>query len=212
MRKLFLSSYFTCVAKLLPEFLGKSCDGLNCVFIPTASIVEKGAFYVGADKKALQKLNINVEELEISKASSEIIKTKIENADMIFVAGGNTFFLLQELKRTGSNKFIIEHIQKGKLYVGSSAGSVIVSKDVEYIKYMDSPDAAKNLQNDFSALAMVDFYIVPHCNNSPFKKSAAKTIAEYSEKLDVRAINNAQVIVVDDDRVETLTLEKKKKD
>jgi dipeptidase E len=211
MKKLFLSSYFAGVAKLLPDFIGTSCDGLNCVFIPTASNVEKVTFYIGTDKKALEKLRINIDELDISKAPKETIKTKIANADIIFVEGGNTFFLLQELKRTGTDKLIIEHINKGKPYIGASAGSMIVSKDIEYVKHMDNPDAAKDLHNDFLALSLVDFCIVPHCNNFPFKKAAAKIISEYSETLDLRPIHNAQVVIVKDDKNETLTFEKNKK-
>jgi dipeptidase E len=38
------------------------------------------------------------------------------------------------------------------LYIGASAGSMIVSKNIEYVKYMDNPDVAKNLNGDFSGL------------------------------------------------------------
>jgi dipeptidase E len=204
MQKLFLASYFSGVAKLLPDFTGNTCSGKSVVFIPTASIVEKVNFYVGADKKALEKLGLVVDELEISKASPDTIKTKINNADYIFVEGGNTFFLLQELKRTGTDKLIIKHINKGKVYIGSSAGSVILSKDIEYIKHMDDPEAAPELKNKFTALSVVDFCVVPHCTNFPFKKAAEKIIGEYAEKLDLRPISNNQVVSVDDDTVEVL--------
>jgi dipeptidase E len=90
------------------------------------------------------------------------------------VEGGNTFFLLQELKRSGADKLIVEHINRGKIYIGASAGSMIVSKDIEYAKYMDDPAVAEDLNNDFSALSIVDFYIVPHYANFPFKKAAEK--------------------------------------
>jgi dipeptidase E len=211
MKRLFLSSYFSGVAALLPEFAGKSCDGLHCVFIPTASIVEKVTFFVGADKKALEKLHIKIDELEISTAPKEVIEKKVADADILFVEGGNTFFLLQELKRTGTDNLIIEHINKGKLYIGASAGSMIVSKDIEYVKYMDNPDAAKDLHNDFSALSVVDFCVVPHCTNFPFKKSAEKIISAYSDSLDLRPIHNAQVVIVDGNTVKTRTFEKNKK-
>ena len=211
MKKLFLTSYFSCVAKLFPEFTENTCSGKRVVFIPTASIVEKITFYVETDKKALEKLGLIVDELEISKASSEEIKLKISNADYIFVAGGNTFYLLQELKRTGTDKLIKKHINKGKIYIGSSAGSAIVSKDIEYVKHMDDPDVAPELNNKFGALSVVDFYIVPHCTNFPFKKAAENTIKKYSGILDLISINNDQVVTVNDDSVNVLTYEKKRK-
>ena len=198
MNKLFLASYFHDLAHLLKDFTNNTCEGKKVIFIPTASLPDKTPFYVKADKKALEKLGLIVEELEITKTPYEEIKIKILNTDYIFVSGGNTFFLLQELKRTGTDKLIIEHINKGKLYIGSSAGSVVLSKDIEYIKFMDSPKAAPELNNDFTSLGIIDFYVLPHCLNFPFKKVAKKTIDEYSGKLDLRPIGNNQVITVND--------------
>jgi dipeptidase E len=198
------------VAKLLPEFTGSACFGKRVVFIPTASILDKVTFYVDADKKSLARLGLIVKELEISKASQDEITGKINDADYIFVGGGNTFYLLQEMKRTGVDKLITEHINKGKIYIGTSAGSMIVSKNIEYVKYMDDPSIAKDLKNDFSALSIIDFCIVPHCTNFPFKKAAKKIIAEYSGLLDLRPISNNQVIVVSDNEIETLMVKKEK--
>ncbi|MDR2081286.1 MAG: Type 1 glutamine amidotransferase-like domain-containing protein [Campylobacteraceae bacterium] len=210
MKKLFLASYFSGVANLLADFASGSYEGKKVAFIPTASIPEKVTFYVDADKKSLAKLGLIVDELEIAKASQDEIVGKLDNADYIFVEGGNTFFLLQELKRTGADKLIAEHISRGKIYIGASAGSMIAAKNIEYAKYMDNPEIAKDLNDDFSALGIVDFYIVPHYANFPFKKAAEKIINLYSDKLDLRPISNNQVVIVNGGKVETLTIEKKK--
>jgi dipeptidase E len=201
MKKLFLSSYFKYVANAFVDFTHDHCKGKKVIFIPTAGAVDKTAFYVKADRKALEKLGLIVEDLEITKTSYEVIKEKIRNTDYIFVSGGNTFFLLQELKRTGTDKLIIEHINKGKLYIGSSAGSAILTPNIEYLKSADSPKLAPNLHNDFRALGIIDFYIMPHTGNFPFRRIAKKIIEEYTNKIDLRAISNNQVITVNDDVV-----------
>ena len=69
---------------------------------------------------------------------------------------------------------------------------------------MDSSTAAPELNNDFSTLGIIDFYIVPHCTNFPFKKPAEKIITEYSEKLDLRPIHNKQTIIVKGNQVGTI--------
>ena len=207
---LFLASHFSGVAKLLLDFTGGTCAGKKAVFIPTASIPEKITFYVGADKKSLARLGLIIDELDVSSAPHDEMANKISDADYVFVEGGNTFFLLQELKRSGADKLITEHINKGKLYIGASAGSMVVSKNIEYVKSMDSPAAAPDLNDDFSALAAVDFCVVPHCANFPFKKAAAKIIAAYSDKLDLRPISNNQAITVDGDKIEMITVKNKK--
>jgi peptidase E len=65
-KKLFLASFFKDVAQLFPEFAGQDIQGKRVTFIPTASIHEKLRFYVGADRKALKKIGLIVDELEVS--------------------------------------------------------------------------------------------------------------------------------------------------
>jgi len=195
MKKLFLSSSFKDVAKLFPDFAGEDLKDKTVTFIPTASIVEKVKFYVGADKKALQKLGMIIDELELTECSSDEISEKLIKNDYIYVSGGNTFFLLQEIKRTEADKIIIEQIEKGKIYIGASAGSMILAPDIEYVKYMDDCKKAIELSS-YSALKAVDFYPLPHHTNFPFKKSVEKIIAEYGKKIKLMPISNSQVITV----------------
>ncbi|EFM39551.1 peptidase family S51 [[Eubacterium] yurii subsp. margaretiae ATCC 43715] len=199
-RKLFLSSSFSDVSQLLTELLG-DLSNKRVTFIPTASKVEKVNFFVKSGKKALEKMGAVIDELELSTATAEEIKTKIEKNDIIYVSGGNTFFLLQEMKKTGADKLIIEEIGKGKLYIGESAGSIITSPNIEYIKLMDPVEKAPEL-SDYNSLNLVDFYILPHYNNFPFKKVADKIFELYSTKLPLRTISNDEVILVDGDKVD----------
>ena len=133
MKKLFLASSFKDVANIFADF-EKDLKGKRVTFIPTASKVEKVVFYVNSGKKALQKLGLIIDELDISTASNDEINSKLRNNDFIYITGGNTFFLLQELKKTGADKIIIDEINKGKLYIGESAGAIVTSANVEYAK------------------------------------------------------------------------------
>lgn len=196
MKKLFLSSSFVDVAKLFPDFAKEDLEEKTVTFIPTASITEKVNFYVSAGKKALEKLGLTVDELEITKATSNEILGKLQDNDYIYVSGGNTFFLLQELKRTGTDKIIAEQIESGKIYIGESAGSMILSPNIEYVKGMDDCKEAPEL-DDYSALSVVEFYPLPHYTNSPFKKAVEKVITQYDSKIKLIPISNSQVILVD---------------
>jgi dipeptidase E len=195
MKKLFLASSFKDVANLLGKFANESLKGKTVTFIPTASIPETVKFYVSSGRKALERLGLTVDELEISTASDEEISGKLQNNDYIYVSGGNTFYLLQELKNTGAGKIISEQISVGKLYIGESAGSMIVSPNIEYAKDMDSCKKAPNL-NTFDALNIIDFYPLPHYTNFPFKKAVEKVISKYESVLTLYPISNSQVIQV----------------
>ncbi|QIB69233.1 type 1 glutamine amidotransferase-like domain-containing protein [Aminipila butyrica] len=194
MKKLFLASSFKDVAPILANF-ENNLKGKTVTFIPTASLVEKVVFYVEAGKKALEKLGLIIDELDISTATANEISSKLKGNDLIYVTGGNTFFLLQELKRTGADQIIVEEVNGGKLYIGESAGAMVTAANIEYAKSMDSAKKAPNLI-DFDALGLVDFYTVPHYTNSPFKKITQKIVDNYSSTLNLSPISNQDAILV----------------
>ena len=194
MRKLFLSSSFKDVADIFMNFVQEDLEGKTITFIPTASIPEKVKFYVGSAKKAFQKMGLIVDELELTEATTAEIVSKLQQNDYIYISGGNTFFLLEELRKTGADKIIIEQIDLGKLYIGESAGSMIVSPNI----------VVPNL-GTYSALNVIDFYPIPHHTNFPFAKAVEKMISKYSSELDLYPISNSQAILVNgnDVRVES---------
>lgn len=200
MKKLFLASSFKDVANIFADF-EKDLKGKTVTFIPTASKVEKVVFYVNSGKKALQKLGLIIDELDISTASNDEINDKLRNNDFIYITGGNTFFLLQELKKTGADKIIIDEINKGKLYIGESAGAIVTSANIEYVKRMDDVKKAPNL-TEFSGLNVVDFYVIPHYTNFPFEKTVEKIIEDYSSKLNLSPISNKDAILVVDNKID----------
>ena len=108
MRRMFLASSFADVADLFVAFTDRKCKGKTITFIPTARLPEEVKFYVAAGKKALEKLGLIVDELEVSTATQEQIAGKLQDNDYIYATGGNAFFLLQELKRTGADRIITE--------------------------------------------------------------------------------------------------------
>lgn len=203
MRKLFLASSFSEVASLFPKFAGEEIKGKRITFIPTASLVEEVRFYVDDDRKAFEELGIIVEELEITAASPDKILEVLNRNDYIFVSGGNIFYLLQELRRKGADILITEQIRAGKLYIGTSAGSVILCPDIEFVKEMDDNSTAPELQS-FTGLNIVDFYILPHYLDFPFEEITQNIVKKYGKKLDLRPISNKQVITIAGNRIEIL--------
>ena len=203
MRKLFLASSFSEVASLFPKFAGEEIKGKRITFIPTASLVEEVRFYVDDDRKAFEELGIIVEELEITTASPDKISEILNRNDYIFVSGGNTFYLLQELRRKGADTLITEQIRAGKLYIGTSAGSIILCPDIEFVKEMDYNHTAPELQS-FTGLNIVNFYILPHYLDFPFEEITQNIVKKYGKKVDLRPISNKQVITIAGNRIEIL--------
>ncbi|XOQ36464.1 MAG: Peptidase [Lactococcus sp.] len=195
MKKLFLSSSFDDVAHRLPAFIGDKLAGKVVTFIPTANVPQDYDGYVVSARAAFEALGLIIDELEVSTASASDIQSKLTQNDYIYVSGGNSFFLLQELKRTGADQLIIDQVNQGKLYIGESAGSIITSPDIAYISAMDSTKKAPELTST-QGLHLVEFYTLPHATNEPFEDDAQEIIAAYGEKIKLNPISNDQVILV----------------
>lgn len=207
MKHIFLCSSFSQVVPLFTDFVtAEELKGKTVTFIPTASLTEKVTFYVKAGKKALEEMECIVEELDISSAHIEEIESKLRTNDIIYITGGNTFFLLQELRKSGADRVITSEVLNGKTYIGESAGAMILSPDIEYVRLMDDIEYAPDLSN-LEGLGIVDFYTVPHHTNFPFVKAVRKIIQKYDSSLPLRPISNLQAIAIRDKKVSTLTLE-----
>lgn len=200
MKKLFLASSFADVAEYLESFIGEKLENKKVTFIPTASIPEDYKDHVENDRKAFKKLGLLIEELDISNTAQNQIEKIIQKNDLIYISGGNTFYLLQELKISNADKIILKEIKKGKPYIGTSAGSIIMSKDITYIEKMDDKLKAKNIDN-YDALNVVDFYTLPHYKNEPFIKVVEEIINDYKDLLNLVPISNTQVIQVDGEKI-----------
>ena len=147
----------------------------------------------------LEDLGLIVDELDVSTASRKTVMEKLTKNDMIFVGGGNTFFLLQELKRSGADKIIAQEVEKGKLYIGESAGAIAACPDIGYSAEMDVPEKAPEL-TDYTGMGLVDFYVVPHLGHPDMGPAAERIIEQYSSVPDLKVINDYQAILVKGDK------------
>lgn len=191
------------------ETVGLDLKNKTVTYIPTASRAEKLGFFVRIGKWRLKRLGLSVDELEISTAPYEVIVSKLEKNDYIYVTGGNTFFLLQELRRTGADKILAQEIQKGKLYIGESAGAIVVAPDIGYSAKMDRIEKAPGLKS-YEGLNLIDFYVVPHYKNWEMGKAAEDIINTYSDSLELKSICDNQAILIEDSKVQILGKPSKK--
>lgn len=195
MQKLFLASLFKNVSQIFIEFAEEHLTGKTVTFIPTAALPDKLDFHIQYSKRCLSEIGFLVDELEISTATHSEIANKLENNDYIYVAGGNTFFLLQEMNRSGAGNLIKAQINAGKLFIGESAGAILLAPNIEYAKDTDNPLAAPQLKT-FEALNVIDFYPVPHYKNAPLKEAVENVISKYGTALPLVPFSDSQAILV----------------
>ena len=128
----------------------------------------------------------------------------IKNSGCLCISGGNTFYLLQELKRNGLLDLIKQKVQDGMLYIGESAGAIIACPDISYNQIMDDKTVATELTN-YSGMGLVDYYVLPHNGEFPFVEATAQTIKVYGEKINLVPLNNSQAVIVENEDFSILT-------
>lgn len=195
MQKLFLASLFKDVFQIFADFADENLVGKTVTFIPTAALPDKLDFHIKYSKELLSKMGLVVDELEISTADYSDIVNKVERNDYIYITGGNTFFLLQEINRSGAGDLIKNQINAGKLFIGESAGAILAAPDIEYARDTDNPLVAPHLKT-FDALSVIDFYPVPHYNDESLKEAVNTVISKYGTKLKLVPFSNSQAILV----------------
>ena len=136
------------------SLLNKSTGQIHVVFIPTASRTEHELRYVEESRQELVDLGItNITTLSLDR---KVTAEEINSADAIYVCGGNTFYLLQKIRESGLDQLLPSF---GGLYVGVSAGSIVVGPNIEVSGPWDENDV--NL-SDTTGIKIVDFAVVPH--------------------------------------------------
>ncbi|WP_253247041.1 Type 1 glutamine amidotransferase-like domain-containing protein [Neisseria dumasiana] len=194
MMKLFLTAYFAQTASLLPPFLGEPMQGRSVGFIATAADVEAVDFYVEEARRIWHSWGVEIDMVDVAALSAEEIARKLRRSDYIYVSGGNTFYLLAQLRQKQADKVLAEEIASGKPYIGESAGSMIVAENLSYVHEMDEVGRAE--YDTRQGLGVLDVCIVPHDGEEPFVE-ATQAIREKYAHLPLYPLNNSQVLLAE---------------
>ncbi|MCH7605248.1 Type 1 glutamine amidotransferase-like domain-containing protein [Patescibacteria group bacterium] len=192
MKTLLLTSAGMEVKEEILNILPKPANQIKLAHIITASKVEKDTSYVDKDINLMKDVGFSVINVDLEGKNEVELRKLLEPSDIIYVQGGNTFYLLKWVKESGFDTIAKEFVEKEKIYIGVSAGSIIAGSDIE-IAGWDGIDRNEVGLEDFSGLGFVPFCIFPHYKpeHSSFLK---EEIAKYSYP--VRILNDGQAFLV----------------
>lgn len=137
------------------------------------------------------------------KEDPNSLKTKLENVDIIDVLGGDINWLLDWAKKSKLDTYLGDLIINGVVYVGTSAGSGLVTPDIG-LTWWDP-----EWKLDHIGLGIVDFIVVAHqkesddrsnIDNLMKRREYLQTIIHFPWK--IYLLQDGQAIKVTDNNIE----------
>lgn len=194
MVNILLLSRFPEVKEKVYGYLQEHSASQEILFIPTASSCEQNSVVAQRAFQGLQQLGYQVSTLDLIHVSRRVAIERINQASTLYIAGGNTFFLLQAIQEKELSLFLKERAKQGMVYIGESAGAMIASKDVTYSQYLDSRKMGPKVIND-TALGLIPFYLIPHYYEKPYSDGCRKIEEKYGNKCKIVGINNNECLI-----------------
>ena len=158
--------------KPLLDLVGKSkASDVKIALIENAADVyqEGSKDWMYDNRNSIQAHGFQIELVDLEEyrlGERRDLMVRLENADAIWLGGGNTYYLRWILRETRADSIISGYIKRGKVYGGGSAGAIIAGPTLEFFQPADDPSKAKDVILD--GLALTDTVVVPHWENEKY--------------------------------------------
>lgn len=202
------------IISTLRDLVQKPFNQLRLAFVPTASNIEEGdKWWLIKDLETCRKLKFkSIDIVDISALPKEIWQKRLEKANLLLFEGGNTYYLMYWIMRSGLQDQLPKLLES-RVYVGISAGSRVVTTGLalsdtkkEFIKKTGKEISDKGL-------GYVDFQIEPHINSPHFPKRTFEAAGKQPQTISntLYAIDDNTAIKVAGERVTVVSEGKWKK-
>lgn len=183
----------------------KNIDTITCITFPYASDKEERSMYHTNIKPAFKSIGFNVTQISKNEDIKSMIK-KINDAQAIYVCGGNTYNLVKILQQNNLMKLLRDKILSGTPYIGASAGTNIVCPTLKTSNDLPVvwPESAKTLN-------LIPFQINVHydesyiCGGESREDKIERYLTEHPKKK-VLGLEDGTFIYVSDNYAELLGL------
>lgn len=201
--KLFLASQW-----LLPEFrpaferlVGKPLGETKAVLIENGADDEPNEpRWVKNARNSLLDAGVAVTQLDLRPhqggKDQETLREALSSADVIWVGGGNTFYLNWLLEDSGACDIIIELVKADKVYAGGSAGAIVAGPTIAGFEAADDSSFAP--EQVLSCMALTDTVVIPHWGRGdygPIMERIAQQLTE--EGYTTQPLTDREALLVD---------------
>jgi len=193
MKKLLLTSGGMQVVDEILKLLPKSPNLIKIAHITTATNVFAYAPWMKKDKMKMLEFGFQVEDIDIKGKTKKQLNKKLKGKDIIYVQGGDPYYLLKQVKQSGFDEVVKKLISKGVIYIGASAGSYIACPTIEMALWKKPKRPRYGLKTDEAAMNLVPFLISVHYE--PKYKKVIKKCAS-GTNYPVKILTDYQAILI----------------
>ena len=140
--------------------------------------------------------------IEMIKSADELLNKNFKDYAFIYIGGGNTYKLLNDLKVSGAFEKIKNYlIEEDGIIYGGSAGAILFGKDLDSCNTDDPNEVGLE---DNSSFDMINGYslLCHYTNREPERVELSKNyLLELSKQKPIYAIPEEDTIFVDNDNV-----------
>lgn len=108
----------------------KKTDQIKAIFIPTAAVSPDAIEVLPKCLNDLLKCGILKENIFVYDLYDDIDSVLVETYDVIYLCGGDPYYLLKRIRERGFDKKLETFIKNNGVVVGVSAGSIIFADDI----------------------------------------------------------------------------------
>ncbi|MBU4069658.1 MAG: peptidase E [Nanoarchaeota archaeon] len=202
MKKIILSSDGITSKKIAKEFLNlldKKPSEANVLIVHSAKSKEDFGYLKEAEDE-LVEIGINEKNLIYCDLNKNHLSVPA-NFDVIYFCGGNTYNILNRIRKFDLDKLIKNFVKNGGFYFGVSAGSIIMCENIDIAGWGVEGDKNEIGLKNLKGLNLTNVAIFPHYKNE-FKQE----VDEFSVKVDypVEALRDGEAIVIKGDDIKKL--------
>lgn len=193
--RLLLTSNGLSSKRLGKEFIGlleKRVQECKVLVIHTAQKPEHMVFVDGAGKE-MSKQGILLPNINYANIVKEHPKITLSEYDVVYICGGNTYFILNRIRKTGLDDSLRKYVRSGGVYIGVSAGSIIVGQDISISGWGSEGDLNEINLKDLRGLGFTNIAIFPH-----YKDKLNKEVADFKLSVDypVETLRDGEAIII----------------
>ena len=171
------------------------------LFIETSGEKHEGyKRWIEDAKKKMEQLGFDMINYTITGRTEDEIKEALRQVDIVYVAGGNSAYLLCRSQENSFAKVVRKFIQDGGIYIGQSAGSIVAGPNIHPLYKSDHDEWFVKLSS-FDGYNLVDFVTVPHFGREDKKEAFLKHRLShmYGDKYKFILLTDRQYIRVQED-------------